>query len=166
MHPEVITSGARSAERSSFVTNGQNWVWAARHDTATWRFWRAYISATIGVGTFLKVGGGGRLPWATPQTFKAETSPTPKISFLFRFRPLYFRKNAKDVFLIGKNRKKLQTFRGTSPVPHSCLRLSKFRKNRVFYSKQSAISVANNTKSQFDHQISDSSLTRSIRVGR
>ena len=53
----------------------------------------------IGVGTILKVGA--RLPLASPQNFEGETSPIPKISFLLRFRPLYFRENANDVKKLG-----------------------------------------------------------------
>ena len=41
----MITIGARNAERSSFLSNGQIWAWAA---CRPWRrFWKAYISQTI-----------------------------------------------------------------------------------------------------------------------
>ena len=45
----------------------------------------------IGVGTFLKVGGPDS-HGPPPQTFETETSPTPKISFLLRFRHFLFAK--------------------------------------------------------------------------
>ena len=43
----VITSGARSAERNSFLNNGQTWAWATGLSAGQSRFWKAYISKSI-----------------------------------------------------------------------------------------------------------------------
>ena len=70
---KLFTSGARGAERSSFVNNWQIWVWAARHDTTRhdtppWRFWRAFIRATTGLidkRSFWWVAAS-LIPWMEP----------------------------------------------------------------------------------------------------
>ena len=38
----MIMSGARSAERGSYLNNGQIWAWATGRP-ARWRFWKAYV---------------------------------------------------------------------------------------------------------------------------
>ena len=81
---------------------------------------------------YMEICGRCQIPMGTAANFEAETSLTPKISFLLRVRQLNFRENARNVFFNRENCKKFQTFWGTSPVPHSCRRPCKVLKNRYF----------------------------------
>ena len=114
------------------------------------------IWQTIGVGTFLKVGGPDSIGHCR-KLLRPKPHLPPKSVFSLDFGHFIFAKMPKMFFLIGKNRKKLQTFRGRLPSPTAVGAHIYSGRIEFFYSKQSTISVANCTKSQLDHQISDNS---------